>query len=142
MTRTRRTRFSASLAAIAAAIVIVPSAAAAANITITAPGSINHNKSYTVMVSGQTGKGAYAILLFQHFGCKSNFAADQEANARRKDGFILIYKKVGKGPFDAERSKLKGGVKGSVTYCAYLYGKRQPMGAKPLAHDSAKVTFT
>ena len=41
--------------------------------------------------------------------------------------------RCGSGPFDADRSKLKGGVKGFVIYCAYLYGRNQGMGSKPLA---------
>ncbi len=143
MTRMRRRRrFGACLAAVGAAMVIAPSAAAAANLTLTAPGSINHNSSYRVMANGQVGKKAYLIVVYQHHSCSKNYAANQRANAQSATGGSIIFKKVGKGVFDARSVTLSGGVKGSVRYCGYLYGVHQDLGGTPLAHDTARVVFT
>ena len=142
MTRIRQIRRGVLPAAVVVALLAVPSTAAAANLTLTAPGSINHNTSYRLMASGQVGKRAYVIVVYQHRSCSTNYAANQAANAKNASGGAIIYKKVGPGTYDAESVKLKGGVKGSVQYCGYLYGARQDLGSKPLARASHKVNFT
>ncbi len=142
MTRIRRARFGVSLAAIAAVMVIVPSAAAAASLTLTAPGSINRSKSYRVMASGSVGKKSYVMVVYQHRACGKTYAGNQAANAKNATGGSIIFKKVGPGVFDAQSVKLKGGVKGSVQYCGYLYGVKQDLGSKPLARAGTKVFFT
>lgn len=145
MTRIRRARFAASLGVTVAAMLAVPGIAAAASLTITAPGSINHNTWYHVMVSGSVSKKAYVILVYQHQACKKTYPADQDALGKKVDGGSLIFRKVGPGNYDAQTVKLKGGGKhggGTVDYCAYLYGANQGMDSKPLARSHRKVSFT
>jgi len=140
MRRIRQARWAACFGAIATALA-VPSTAAAASLTVTAPGSINRNTSYRVMASGTVGKPAYVILVYQHRGCSKTYPKNQAANANSASGGSLIFKKVN-GTFDAQTVKLKGGVKGSVDYCAYLYGAKQSFDSKPMARVHRKVNFT
>jgi hypothetical protein len=142
MTRIRRVRLRTSLGIFVAALLALPGTAAAASINIQAPGSINHNKTYRVTVSGSVGKNAYAILVYQHRGCSKTYPENQDKNASSASGGSLIFKKVSAGLFDRTTATLRGGVKGSVDYCAYLYGAKQSLDSKPLARQHKKVIFT